>query len=44
MVRGGGGVQPIECLDDHADRGIEADAELGDREVVVDRLGTPTTG
>ena len=38
MMGGGRGVQPIERLDHHADRGIESDAELGDGEVVVDRL------
>jgi hypothetical protein len=39
VVRGGRGMQAIECLDDDPDRGIEADAELGDGEVIVDRLG-----
>ncbi len=38
MMGGGGGVQAIERLDHDPDRGIEADAELGDREVIVDRL------
>ena len=32
------GVQPVESLDHDSDRGIEADAELSDREIVVDRL------
>ena len=36
-----GGVQSIEGLHHDANRGIEADAELGRREVVVDRLRHP---
>jgi hypothetical protein len=38
MVCGGGRVQPVERFGDHSDGGVEADAELGHREVVVDRL------
>ena len=39
VVRGGGGVEPVERLGDPAHRGVEADAVVGHREVVVHRLG-----
>src|ERR1035437_1891335 len=39
VVRGGGGVEAVERLGNPAHRGVEADAVVGDREVVVHRLG-----
>jgi hypothetical protein len=39
LVALGGGVQPLERLGHHLDRGGEADRHLGGLEVVVDRLG-----
>ena len=39
VVRGRRRVQSIQRLNDDPDRRVEADAKLGDREVIVDRLG-----
>ena len=39
VMRAGGRAQPIEGVRDDGDRGVEADAELGLGEVVVDGLG-----
>ena len=41
VVGGRGRVQPVERFDDDAHRGVETDAELGDGQVVVDRLRNP---
>ena len=40
-MRRRGGVQAVECFRDHAHGGVEADAELRDAQVVVDRLRNP---
>src|SRR5207248_3060371 len=44
VVGGGGRVQAVERFGDDADGGVEADAELGRRKVVVDRLGNSDCG
>ena len=38
LVRLGGGVQPVDHLGGDADRGVEAEGQVGAVDVVVDRL------
>ena len=39
MVAVGGAVQPVDRVGRDAERGVEAEADVGQRDVVVDRLG-----
>jgi len=41
VVALGGGVQPVDHVDRDLDRGVEAEGDVGGREIVVDGLGRP---